>query len=202
MASATETSARPDDAGGRGNHLVQPARSPDTEIDDAGAAADQRGAVGAVALDAAATRSRRRSPPSSAAGAAHDRRDPAAVEGELEQVARRHDQGEDADGEQARAGRSTVRYGETGCRGARVTGGTGGGAAGERRRGNAVPQWRAALAIGPTPESARSAARASAPRRRHALLQPGPAVLHRSCAPPAVRADRQSLTDARCSPPR
>ena len=90
----------PDDPGRRGDDLVQAAGSPDAEIDDSRAAADERGAVGAIALMQSPADGTDDGAHHRAAGTAGHRRNPPAVEGELEQIADRHQQREDADGEQ------------------------------------------------------------------------------------------------------
>ena len=91
---------QPHDAGGRRQHVVQPGCRPDAQIDDAGTGADQRGPVRPVA---------RLEPPSQRADddardhpaqAAHDRRDPVALEGELEQVAGGHQQRDHTDAQE------------------------------------------------------------------------------------------------------
>ena len=85
-----------DDARGGRQHLVQPGGRPDAEIDDARARADERRAVGAVArLEPPAERADGESG-RHPAGAAQDRRDPAALEGKLQQVPGGHQQRHDA----------------------------------------------------------------------------------------------------------
>ncbi len=89
-----------DDAGGRGQDTIESRRRPDTEIDDAGACPDERGTVRPVATvepppDRADDDAR-----ADSAEAAHHRRDPVAIEGKLEQIARGAEQRGDPDAEE------------------------------------------------------------------------------------------------------
>ena len=126
-----------DDAWGGREHTVEPRRRPDAQVDDPRSGPDQRRAVGAVAWLQPPAEAADQNARDDAAEAAQRRRDPVAVERELEQIARREQQRDDADAE-----KHALPHPALGVERGGLGGGAGGGCGSRpRRRGAHGGRW-------------------------------------------------------------